>query len=260
MNRKGIDYAVWLTLVTILCLVYLYVQLQTQLDNFQVRVGESQVALLNAYQEGDLALLRTDVSARYAVQRALYSLAAAPGGCGETDGYPLWSTQEGLCVPDLFRSLEASVNAELAKYVKDAPGWRVLFNGTDAIGTALAPIEIAVVPPAETRTTTVWFLPIAQETYAKAVIGTYAVRPSFRVRAGYDFGTLALLRGAAERLSLCAGEADVPRCLDSSIPPELPTLKRVRTDGDTHYFRLTQAALRPYNERDLVFGFALRVP
>jgi hypothetical protein len=98
-NKKGFDWAFLIVGVTILCLGFLYVQLDKKMDGFKTPIGKMQQDLIDKIQQSENILFYMDQSGRLAACDTVYELGmkggfSGSGPCGTTPPMPAIGTLE----------------------------------------------------------------------------------------------------------------------------------------------------------------------
>ena len=228
-NKKGLDYAAMMVLVVLISLIYLFIQLQSKVNAFNVRIGEPQVALLNAFQEGEKALVYVDQSARYSAYKALDALAQRGGmtndACGtiEENGRKVyaWSKHGRDCTSSVqpYDAFSELMNGHMTLYLAKYNGTRLPPNNYDILvqknsitGTALSPATVALKPPTEIREWYVGPIAVATAELKKAAIGEYSFKPSFTVPVETKLEFYDQLKKEVRKLYECAEAYSVDDC------------------------------------------------
>lgn len=237
-NKKGLDYAAMMVLVSLIVVVYMYIQLSAILEGFQVNIGESQIALLNAYQQGENTLLYVDQAAKFSAYRALDSVARTGGvatsDCGTLEGQgsaiAAWTAKGKNCLGavrpyDVFAAaFNKDMNAYLVQY-KNAllpqDNYELLVQKDSVTGTAVSSAVVAVRPPPETIAATLgaFTIPFTTQKLIKTSIGEYAFKPSFTVPVAAKLDVYDSLKRAVEALYVCADTKSFDECVDTLKPP-----------------------------------------
>ncbi len=276
-NKKGMDYAAMLVLVVIICLLYLYVQLMGKVNDFSVRIGESQVAMLNAFQEGEKALLYVDQSARFSVYKALDSVAQQAGVKGDactvidesgkkvnawvcSGSYEKWL--ESVQPYDVFNEM---MNKQMTSYSNQYTSvslpennYEILVQKATVTGIAIAPATTYLQPPTEIREWYVGPISVATAELKKAAIGEYAFRPSFTVNAVTSLEHYDSLKNAVKALYDCTNANSIDSCLAQTTAF---TYSRSSSKPDFIICTVKNPAKNPYGTMsDIVFALYAPVP
>ena len=87
-SKKGFDWAFLIAGVTLICLVFLFFQLNKKMEHHDKPIGEMQMDMIDLMQKGNNVLFYLDQSARLSACDAIYSLADKGGfsspPCGQT--------------------------------------------------------------------------------------------------------------------------------------------------------------------------------
>ena len=233
-NKKGLDYAAWLVLVVFITIVYLYIQLATKVEGFQVSIGESQVAVLNAYQDGENALLYVDQAAKYSAYQAAGTLAqrgaVLKDACGtlteDSKTITAW-TAGGKNIDDCLSRVQpydtfaALMNERLDSYIASyknpqvtlpANNYDILVQDKTVTGTAIEPAIAFLKPPTEVKDYYVGFLKVAEAVLKKTAIGEYAFKPSFTVPAELKLDTYDTLKTRVKNFYTCTNDRSIESC------------------------------------------------
>jgi hypothetical protein len=233
-NKKGLDYATLLMLNVFITVIYLYIQLANKLEPFQVTIGESQIAVLNAYQEGENALLYVDQAAKYSAYQALGDLAQRGGisadACGtlteNEKAINAW-TAGGKNIDDClgrvqpYDAFAALMNKRLDAYLAayknphvtlPANNYDILVQDKSVTGTAIEPAIASLKPPTEIQNYYVGFLKVAEAVLKKAAIGEYAFKPSFTVAAETKIDAYDTLKTRVKNFYTCTNDRSIESC------------------------------------------------
>jgi hypothetical protein len=282
-NKKGLDYAAMLVLVTLIVVVYMYIQLSAKVDSTGGRnIGEYPVAMLNAYQAGEDALLFVDKAAEYEAYMALDELARRGGLAGTMCGVVnepgnapsrsgsavnIWvgGTNIEQCLAlvqpyDAFSYLfNGKLSLQLAKYPRaqlPLDNYEIFVQDRSVTGTAIAPAVVDLKPPVETRTFYVGEIPIKEVKLAKAAIGEYAFWPSFTVSVETRLEFYEKLKAQVRALYACAETKAVEACMSAS-PPSF-TVRRSASKPEYLIATAKNPAQSPFGQlSDIVFALYL---
>lgn len=83
-NKKGFDWAFLIVGVTIICLGFLYVQLDKKMDSFKTPIGKMQQDLIDKIQQSENILFYMDQSGRLAACDTVYELGMKGGFSGSS--------------------------------------------------------------------------------------------------------------------------------------------------------------------------------
>jgi len=281
-NKKGIDYALWLTAVVFICIVYAFIVINEKIDKYHWKIGEHEVALLNTYQKAEENLLYVDNAARNSVWQAVDSLADLGGmpnkECGtitaqETD-YTLWNQKDKDCYKTInfYESYSKELNEKLNSYLsqKNLPQDNYEFTvlKDKVSGLAIEPLSIPIVPPPG-KIVTYWLtFKVYEAEVSKAAVGKYYIRPSFTIPAKTSLDNYEHIRIEINKLVECAEKptinpAFVKECskdlsgddLTWAITPE------IAPPDNTYFFDITQKEVKNvYTGKSPIIRFAMNIP
>lgn len=87
-SRKGFDWSFLIVIVTIICVVFLFIQLNKKIENFDKPIGEMQLDVINMVKQGDNLLFYLGQSGRLSACDTIYDFAEKGGfdspPCGQT--------------------------------------------------------------------------------------------------------------------------------------------------------------------------------
>jgi len=87
-NKKGFDWSFLIALITVICIVALFIQLNKKIENFDKPIGKMQMDIVGMMQKGDNVLFYIGQSGRLSACDAVYDLAEKGGfdspACGQT--------------------------------------------------------------------------------------------------------------------------------------------------------------------------------
>jgi hypothetical protein len=276
-NKKGMDYAALLVLVVIICLMYLYIQLQGKVNTFQVSIGESQIAVLNAYQEGEKALLYVDQSAKFSAYKALDTLAQRAGvkeyACADiTEGgkkINSWTKQNGtidecLALVQPYDAFNELMNGHMTIYSSKytnaslpANNYEMLVQKDSITGTAISSASVYLKPPTQYAAFYVWFIKAAEAELKKAAIGEYAFKPSFTVPVKAELGIYENMKNEVKAFYTCTNTNSIDECAKA---PKLFTLARSSENPDYLIATAKNPVSNPYGAMsDIVFAISAPV-
>jgi hypothetical protein len=125
-RKASAVYPTLIALAGLLALLACWLILLDKNATFDTKVGESQFALIQQYQEGENYLHYMDQAAEYSADEAIAGLAsgggyaaAADSDCGEVGGYTLWLSGGKECYPaqaGLLLSFEEEFNTRMNGY------------------------------------------------------------------------------------------------------------------------------------------------
>lgn len=231
-NKKAMDYSAFMVIVVIIAIGFLFYNLYTKLDAFEMRIGEQEVALLKAYNDADNLLLYTDQSAKYSVWNALNDLAENAGEKPNVlpvfanNGFPyLYKDGEKLYkeidIESAFEHyLNMYLNVYLSKYPSYVPkdNYEFLITENKIIGIPVKPVLLNIFTEAERK-----------EKYGEVMrllgsdlkidtptgLGVYVVRPSFSLDINTHLEIYNLLFQKTDILLDCLKADTVQNCIDS---------------------------------------------
>jgi hypothetical protein len=263
----------------------MYIQLSAKVDSTGGRnIGEYQVALLNAYQAGEDALLFVDKTAEYEAYMALDELASRGGLAGTMCGVVnepgnapsrsgsavnIWvgGTNIEQCLSlvqpyDAFSYLfNGKLSLQLAKYPRallPLNNYEIFVQDRAVTGTAIAPAVVDLKPPVETRTFYVGEVPVKEVKLAKAAIGEYAFWPSFTIGVETKLYVYAQLKDQVRALYACAEGKAVEACM-AELKPAF-TVARSSANPDYLIATAKNPVQNPYGEMsDIMFALYLPV-
>jgi hypothetical protein len=203
-----------------------------KMNDFKERIGEPQIAMFNAFQEGEKALLYVDQSARFSVYKSLDFVAQQAGvkgnACDVIDepGRKInaWvcagNVQAGLGLVQQYDLFNVVMNANLNSYSKQYPNvslpennYEILVQKGFVTGTALSPATVYLKPPTEIREWYIGPIAVATAELKKAAIGEYAFRPSFTINATTGLEVYDSLKNSVLALYDCTSTESVDACL-----------------------------------------------
>lgn len=264
-SKKGLDYAISLMVVVLICIMFLFIQLSKKTGGFTRDIGDMQLGLMQSQQEADNMLLYLDYSAKQSAYTTAYLLAsnggfaAASDSCGgDVQGYLSWNAcdnPESICFPDILGSfnklMQVTLDAHLAAY-ESQPGaapfmkdnYIFTLHEGKIIGTAIKDTELSIMP----------YKPRSGFYFT---IGGYSFKPSFSVDFNYTFDKYFELKELAAEAAKCANKfADIAQrnqCVLSKSPASF--------EGKYVFFNMTQPeSLSPYTNQPPEILFSLCVP
>lgn len=234
-SRKGAEYSAFLVIVVFISVIYLFIQLYSKLDVFELQVGDQELALLSAYQEGDELLLFIDQSAKYSVYRAV-SDTAANGGfvagsepCGSIlsdsdENYSFWFEEGNKCYSgvNVYDSFEYYLSknfdsfVEKAHYAVNGNNFEFAVSNGRVVGVSLKPVFIPVVVSPEKK---LFYSDVLSKVFAEFGVfglGVYSVRPSFSVDVEPRISDYDLLKDLVDALLDCVEDNSLDSCVKSS--------------------------------------------
>ncbi|MEM4247176.1 MAG: hypothetical protein QXR48_00415 [Candidatus Woesearchaeota archaeon] len=268
-NKKGIDYSAMMVLVTLILVIYMYIQLASKVESFETPLGGSQVALLNAYQSGENALLYVDQSAKMSVYRALDEVAASgavvEAKCGIIEEANkkiyAWSARGMLCLDSVqpYEALNAAFNKQMdvftSKYqsaMLPAGNYVIFVQNNSVTGTAIKSARVLLQPPPELRKYERWFITITTAVLKKAAIGEYSFKPSFTVPVSARLEVYDSLKAAVRTFYECTDAYSVDDCLKT-----ITAFSAVRSSSNPDYLVCTakNPVINPYGSMsDIIFA------
>lgn len=275
-GRKGLDYASVFVLVTLILSIYLVIQVTTKLESFEVKVGESQVAVLNAYQSGEDALLYVDQAAIYSSYWALDGVARRGGmvetPCGTiqegSEAISAWTAQGKNCLSAVqpYGAFSVAFNKRMNTFAKayqnavlPEDNYELFVQAETVTGTALQPASVWVKPPPGVIEAKLFGISIPGTTAPlfKAAIGEYSFRPSFTIKFATHLEFYDELKQAVTKLYDCLGEKSLDDCMKELNPPF--TLKPSTTAAGYFIATAKNPVGNPYESMANIV-FALYVP
>lgn len=209
-NKKGIDFAIALVVVVLVCLGFLFWQLNVKSKTIERDIGDAQIGLIIAQQDSDKTLFYLDQSAKYAAYDSVFQLGMNSGlanvseGCGQIYGlYALWNqcdNPEDLtpCFPNFYENFKILLNEKLNDYLDDHPRYLDLRNNFKysyvdgkLIGAGIKNIESTVYA-------------YQPKTGADPNAGKYSFKPSFSIDFNYDFNKYFRLKELSDKIIVCA--------------------------------------------------------
>lgn len=197
-QKKGMYLILLLSLFFVLwILTSLFIRMEGKKANFPKTLGETQMNMLETYQEAEKSLFFIDQSAKYSAQQAIHILGQKAGfqdvsDCGRHSNYNLWNNKDNKeCYPDIKHALPYFINSNLNSYIKEYPAPVIPINnynylikkGDDSMilyGFATRNIE----------------LDVKRE---KDSMGKYNIKPSFKTDISYNpFNDYEILKASAK--------------------------------------------------------------
>ncbi|MBW2986641.1 hypothetical protein KY333_04695 [Candidatus Woesearchaeota archaeon] len=275
-SKKGFDYAILFMVVVLICLGFLFWQLNQKDKSFEKDIGDIQIGLAQTQQGADNMLFYLDQSAKYSAYEAAAMLGQQGGyinpnaACGKViDGsYAAWNTcqdYKNICFPNVFNNFKQIFNDKLSKnylesYNQASPGadfikdnYLFAIHNKKVTGTAIQNIEMNIAPP--------------QSKNAQYSAGRYAFKPSFSIDFPYDFNRYFELEKLANSIvSNCANKfttfADINACAESNFAqwPDKPILKQSKTAKYITIALSKPQFISPYTGKNMTVQFALCIP
>lgn len=123
-KRASLIFPPLLVIIALIVLVFALIALKDKTEKIKsVAIGERQIEIFTAYQEGENILFYLDNAGKYAAENALENLAESGGylnpKCGTDSSVVLWEKNGKGCSPnkeDLTRAYESYFNSEISKY------------------------------------------------------------------------------------------------------------------------------------------------
>ncbi len=265
-SKKGFDWGVLLAvLVVLVCLGFLFFQLNKRIGNFEYDIGDMQIGLMLTQHSADNMLFYLDQSAKYSAYASAYSLAYKGGfvstadACGgDVQGYAVWNTCKdpgNICFPGIFDNFNKITNTELNNYFADYAAIpnaqpfikdNYIFTAHDnkLTGTAIKNIEMNVAP----------YKPKG----AIYSAGRYSFKPSFSVDFSYDFSKYFELKDLAADIAKCVSSLPVPGQKEQCVLGKMPT---AHFSGNYALFDVEQPNyVAPYSKQPPKIRFGLCLP
>ena len=262
MNRKGLDFGLWLLLLGLLTASFVVYNLYNiTIKQRTIEFGDNQVALNNAFTEGERFLLFVDSAAKDSVLSAMEATARVAGGsaCGSKEGIPIWNEDRLLCSKlDYYgffiNQLNNKFNNSLGKY---SSANRLSFKydydyfvNSSVYGFSAYAQAFNVRPPEQILQWYSDILGLGTNVYGTAAIGRYFVRPSFVVDVNPRFDVYDSVRDAVSRIASSCFDAN---CAISLVPSGVLVSS---SDG----FVFLNVPLGRVRGQDLSFNVAIRLP
>ena len=111
-NKKAMVFPIFVVIFTIAALTYGYVRLSEKQD-IDRHIGENQFEVIGRIQQGESAMMFLDLSAKMALQQAVYDLHTKGGitqttACGSYYGFNMWNSPDGeQCHVDSVKAKES---------------------------------------------------------------------------------------------------------------------------------------------------------
>jgi len=279
MNKKALDYAMWLAMVTFVCIVYLFIIINGELRDFRWNVGEHEVALLNTYQKAEENLLYVDNAARLASWQSVDSFASFGGMPNEecssiqsTAGkkYSFWNTADKNCfeTANFYENFNVILGNKLKPYlnrrnIQNDYEFTVLKDKIS--GFALQPIGIPIQPPPEKITEYFLFFKVYEEEVPKTAVGKYYVRPSFTVNINSNLEDYNKIRDKMKNLLECSKKhrqvADIVKdhCENQIDKGNMRWQITKDPVSDIYFFDITQNFENPYTNTKPTISLAMTI-
>ncbi|MEM4239667.1 MAG: hypothetical protein QXK08_00535 [Candidatus Woesearchaeota archaeon] len=271
-SKKGLDYAAVMVIVVVVLVIYLFIRLSAKLEPFEVRIGEYQVALLEAYQQGENALLFVDQAAKFSAYKALDTLAQRGGmksdDCGTIieKGRKIYAwTKHGADCTDSVQPYDAFgelMNGQMAVYLAKYRGailplnnYEIFVQDNSVTGTAIMPAIVLVQPPPKMIMAKFIGITIPWTTVQMpmAPVGEYDFKPSFTVNISTKISAYALLKKEVRAFYDCVNAYSPDECAKSSFA--LLTVSRSADNPDYLIAAANNPAKNPYGTMsDIVFA------
>jgi len=275
-NKKGLDYAIMLMLVALICVGFVFWQLNKKEAVFERDIGDMQIGLAITQQGADNLLLYLDQSAKYSAYEAADLLGQQGGyaspatSCGKRidNKYTAWNTCQdagNICFPNIFNNFKNILNNNLNNkylsiYRSSIPGmtfpkdnYLFTIHNQKVTGTAIQNIETNIIP--------------YQPKGAQLSAGRYSFKPSFSVDFPYDFNQYFELNKLANAIvSNCVGKftafADIKTCAESQFAqwPNKPVIKQAKTSPYIVVELSKPTFLSPYTGKNIGIQYALCMP
>jgi len=238
-NKKGLDYSAFMVLVVLIVMLALFLQLNSKLDVFGVRVGDNALALLESYYEGEKLVLFVDQSARYSVFHALSDMSLNGGfigspDCGFINDRPYWFRNNKKCYDsvDWLASFEYYFSEQLDAYFSlyslaiPEDNYEFTVSDDSVIGIPVRPVFVPIWPCAEKKADYAKGALEFTGTFGISGLGAYAVRPSFKLDTDLHLDDFDLLLDKVDVIIdcvnsvPCADDSVVKECVDSASSDE----------------------------------------
>ena len=265
-NKKGFDYAILMALVVVIvCLGFLFVQLNKKTGGLSRDIGDMQIGLMLTQQKADSMLFYLDQSAKYSAYSSALALGNNGGftvttaACGgDVQNYAVWNTcqdPETICFPGIFDNFNRMINKDINAYFSDyeaMPNTQPFIKGnyiftvhdSKITGTAIRDIEMNIAP----------YKPKA-EIYS---VGRYSFKPSFSIGFNYDFNKFFELRSLAVEIAKCSNKFLIPDERDQCVLKSAP---KASLSPNYVFIEIEQPGFAsPYSNQKAVIRFALCVP
>ncbi|MBN1644739.1 hypothetical protein JW851_01695 [Candidatus Woesearchaeota archaeon] len=283
-NKKAMDYSAFLVIIVAIVVVFLVIQLYAKLDVFKMRIGEQEVVLMNAYQEGDKLMLFVDQSAKYSVYKALGDIAFNAGfifqnePCGVigplplkdiTGRYPFWFKDNKKCYQDIdfYQIFEHYLNFNLDFYFSKYPSYiprdnyEFVVSKNEILGIPVKPISLPLIAPADKKEHYGEVMSVVLKEFDAIGIGIYVVRPSFRVDADALLDDFSSLPSKVDALLECVHSSGIDECVKEISTQEVEWLFEKIPDTETYVFDVKMNNLdNPFDSDPVVIRFALENP
>ena len=279
-NKKGIDYAFLLAFVVFVCIIYLFVVLNGKLNEMHWKIGEHEVALLNAYQKGEEQLLYVDNSARISAWQAVDSLAEVGGmpdqDCGTVNRsigttvvqYTYWKSQNQDCLDksNVYEEYSDVLNEKLNNYLKlrkmPQNNYEFTVLPEKVSGFAFRPLEIPVKAPPEKIVYYFLIFKVYEDEFEKVLaIGKYYVHPSFTAHVKTRLQDYGVIKAEVIKLLDCAKHnIIIDTCIGDIEQGDLDWKIEKSLGTDIYYFDIAQSIENPYTGKNPVVRFALNIP
>jgi hypothetical protein len=207
-SKKALFFSPGIVIIVLFIMLEAYVIFNAKDEIFKADpLGKRQQDLIDTYAEAQKHLFYIDQSARHSTYQLIYDL-AKNGGCNGKEGYfgyTLWDVEEkqdqALCLPtieNVRQNVVSSFSEPLNRYLSAYDSFSIPqdnynfnFKDTDLLGLAIVPLTIEIPGKYEQLDP----------------IGTYSIKPSFRVNLNYDFSDYETLRNKANQLTeQCQGK------------------------------------------------------
>jgi len=281
-NRKGMDYSAFLVIVVFIVCIYLFVQLSSKINVFALSVGDQELALMNAYGEGDKLLLFVDQSAKYAVFDSVRELASnggfAPGSepCGSVgpvgvvvSKHSFWVKEGKKCYSDVnvYDSFDSVLSGNLNSFLLNSPfsvfknNFEFVVDDSKVMGIAVKPVLIPVLVSPENRLSFSSILVRVADEFGVAGTGVYAVRPSFSVDAQTLLDNYELVQDQVDVLLDCVKTGSLDACVKSSNSDDFKWAYQQVTGSSVFVFAVRlNKFVDPFSKDPVYIKFALHLP
>ena len=229
-NKKGFDWSFLIVGVTILCLVFLYFQLDKKMSAFDPPIGKMQMDLIDKIQQSENLLFYIDESSRLAACDTVYELGRKGGfyqsPCGETPPMPVpglltpvsfnyWYKDGRKCYENVnfykefTKEFSTRLTSHMSKYnyitgesVFLLDNHEFMITDNKVVGSAIKNINLEFV-----------------STGGGIGIGKYSFKPSFAIDFKTGLGDYLKLATAVDELVSC--ESPMQECVDDLNTPGL---------------------------------------
>lgn len=208
MDRKGLDYTAMLVIATMIGGIFVLVQLSQKISPYDVRIGGTQVAMLNALRDGEKLMLFIDTASRQAALKTIAELAEFAGfihraqadcGISQHEGitYYGWHSKEKDCYPNpaisfqrhfagefhaLLRAYnDPELNKDKLAEIPTTLAWDYYVNSSRIVGVSSGYADIPVKLPGNVKKAKLLGVTVGSYEIGGGTIGVYAVKPAFNL-------------------------------------------------------------------------------